>query len=271
LSVEAKYEKLLKDYKKQSIRLDRIVKHSDRQQNAVLELSEKIAKLHDYDTQQQNSAKEKQDLLIVNELLSSGDLKSNVIYKASDILSGDFYSVFKLKDGSTFVYIIDGQGHGITPSLTIFAVASAILNIVDKCSCFEDIVNNLFPIIQKFLGEIEQLTYTLLSINSSLDKIKYVSGGMYPFILKTKHKVLTYKTNNLPFMNFSPIPVIMEFDVEDFDSLLIYSDGLVEDLKIKDFAPLDILNSDEKFIKIKDYLKDKSFDDDITVVKLSIG
>ena len=84
-------------------RLNKIIKQSDRQQILLMKLNEQLdskekelRKLYEYDKQQQLIAKKKLEATIIN------DLKKNtkVIYQAADILSGDFYSIHKLKNGA---------------------------------------------------------------------------------------------------------------------------------------------------------------------------
>jgi len=269
--LEKKLEKTLK-------RLDRIINQSDRQQLSLINLnntitfqSEKLDKLHKYDIQQQIIAREKLDSAIVDDLKNSTLFSSKTIYKPADILSGDFYSTHTLKDGSVFVYIIDGQGHGISPALTVFAVSSTISHLVDEDISFEKIIEKLFPIIQKFLGEIEQLSFTMIGLSSNKKNISYVSGGMYPFIIKTGEKILKYKPNNLPFMNFSPTPKIDSIIIDNWDDIIIYTDGLVEDLTedMEEFSPLNILSSSSVFNTVKKKLESGKFEDDITVVQIT--
>ena len=278
VSLENSLKKLLKDYERKTKRLDKIIKLSDRQQLSLMDLNievtrqkEELKELYNYDTQQQISAKEKLDATIVNDLLNSKSLKSSIIYHPSDILSGDFYSINSLKNGATFVYVIDGQGHGISPALTVFAVSSTITHLIEEDISFSDIIEKLFPMIQKFLGEIEQISYTILYIDENKKDMHYTSGGMYPFMIKEDNEVLTYKANNLPFMNFSPTPIINSISIENWSDIIIYTDGLVEELNedMSEFSPLILLDNKKLFENINEKIKHMKFDDDITVVQIS--
>ena len=111
------------------------------------ELNDKIRELHNYDIEQQLIAKEKLEVGIVNNISE----ESEVLYIPFDILSGDYYSLFRRDDGSTFIYIIDGQGHGVSPALTVFSVASSIKNLIYNVDNVEDLVSQLFPaLIHRF-------------------------------------------------------------------------------------------------------------------------
>jgi len=277
IELENNLKKLLKDNEQKSNRLEKIIKQSDKQQLLFISLNEQITKqkeeldrLHKYDVIQQTIAKEKFDKTIIDDLKNDDYFVSDIIYQPADILSGDFYSIHILKNNNIFAYIIDGQGHGISPALTVFAVSSTIAHLVEEDISFQDIINRLFPMIRKFLGEIEQLSYTILHIDRNSQDIYYVSGGMYPFKVKQNNEILTYKANNLPFMNFSPIPTISTICVKNWSELIIYTDGLIEDLKenMSEFSPLDILKDSELFKEAKKMIEQKKFDDDITVVKI---
>jgi CheY-like chemotaxis protein len=227
-----------------------------------------LDKLYNYDIEQQIIAKEKLHLNIVNDLENSNNYNSSIIYKAADILSGDFYSIHLLKNGAIFAYVLDGQGHGIVPALTIFAVSTTILSLIDENVSFKNIIQKLFLQIQKDLGEIEQLSYTMLYINQK--KISYSSGGMYPFMLKQQQQILTLKANNLPFMNFSSIPNIDTIPIDNWNNIIIYTDGLVEEINEKTDrqSPLNILKDPAKFKNLKIDIESRKFEDDITVILL---
>ena len=271
-------ELIKKKYERQSKRLDKILKQSDRQQLSLLHLNEKIKEqekelrsLYDYDQQQQQIAKDKIDLTIVNELINSKDLVVQTINHAADILSGDFYSMYTLKDDSVVTFVFDAQGHGISPALTVFSVSSAISLLMEEDLDFERLTEKLFRMNKKFLGDIEQISYTIVFIDKNRKNMKYASGGMYPFFIKTKSGIVKYKANNLPFMNFSDVPKITSIELAEWENIFIYTDGLVEeDLEntIKFSRPIDFLNDLNTFESFKSMIKNKKFEDDITIVQL---
>ncbi len=105
------------------------------------ELSLKNEMLRKYDISQQNIAREKLESGIVNELDKNN---YKVIYYPSDILCGDFYSLFQLDNGSIFLYILDGQGHGVSPALTVFAASATIKELIKGKSDLKKYVKNFF-------------------------------------------------------------------------------------------------------------------------------
>lgn len=230
-----------------------------------LNLKNKI--LRDYDISQQNIAREKLEAGIVNEL-DEKNLK--VIYHPSDILCGDFYSLFQRDDGSIFIYILDGQGHGVSPALTVFAASATIKELVKGKGGLKKICKKLFPTIKTFLGELEQLSYTMIMISPKGKKLSYASGGMYPFEIKGKNEIFRIKANNLPFMQFSKIPEVTKLNISDWKSIMLYSDGLVEHIRKDEdhFIPRLLIGNPSLIDYTSKSLNQYKFDDDVTLIHL---
>ncbi len=236
----------------------------------IINLKNEVKELHTYDIEQQHAAKEKIELGIKNDMHSD---EARVIYAPLDILSGDFYSLHKRKDGSTFIYIIDGQGHGISPSLTIFSISSVINNVINRVTTFKEIIDRVFPAVKTFLGEIEQLSYSMVMISPDSKTISYASGGMYPFLIKTAQEVKKIKVNNLPFMNFSQNPIISEITMQQWDSLLMFSDGFIEheNSNFDEFTPMDVINKPSLIDNVEHMINNTKLEDDTTMIYLVNG
>lgn len=234
------------------------------------ELNDEINALHSYDLQQQHIAREKLEMGIANDFNES---ESKILYAPSDILSGDFYSLYKGEDGSRFLYIIDGQGHGVSPALTVFAVSSIMNQLVKKVINLQELTDQLFPAIKPFLGEIEQLSYTMIKISADSKKLFYASAGMYPFLIKEKGlKIKELKANNIPFMNFSQVPKVTELDIKGAESILLYSDGLVEheNRELNIFSPQNLILEPNLIESAKGSMSAMKLEDDVTLLYLKI-
>jgi len=231
------------------------------------ELNNKVQDLLEYANSQQYIARNKLQSGIVNELESKN---CKIIYHPSDILSGDFYSIFKREDGSIFIYLLDGQGHGVSPALTVFATSATIKEMITGKQSLKKICKKIFPIIKNFLGELEQLSYTMILINPKSTKLSYVSGGMYPFKIKFDQNTYRIKANNLPFMNFSKTPKSSKLNITKWKSIMIHSDGVVEHQykDQKQFQPKEIINNPALIDTLKSSLNDYKFNDDLTLIHL---
>ena len=234
----------------------------------LCKLNTDIQILHDYNLSQEQLAIKKLKSGIVNDMTIQ---ECQVLYSPSDTLSGDFYSIYKLNDGSVFLYLMDGQGHGISPALTVFAISSMLKQMIYSVSSLEEIVEQLAQSVKSFLGEEEQLAYTMIQISGDKKSISYSSAGMYPFLIKKDDEIIKIKANNLLFMNFSPLPKIETLSIENWDSLLIYSDGIVEheNDEIKHLSPEHLISNSSNISSMIEIISSKKFDDDVTLIHLN--
>ena len=231
------------------------------------ELNRKIKEMNAYTNQQEHLAKEKIEAGIINDMDGN---EAIVLHLASDVLSGDFYSLYKMNDGSLFVYLIDGQGHGISPALTVFAISSMLNQFVYSMNAIEELIEKLYPIARTFLGEIEQLSYTMIMISPDRKFLTYTSGGMYPFLIRKKDEIIRVKANNTPFMNFSPTPICSTMEIGNWESILLYSDGIVEQENndLKEYLPEKIINNPATLKEAMKKIAEYDFEDDVTMIYL---
>jgi len=234
----------------------------------LLELSDRLEKINIYNAQQEYLAKDKLEAGIVNDL---NDDEHAILRLPSDILSGDFHSIYKMDDGSIFLYLIDGQGHGISPALTVFAISSMLNKYIKSMPTIKDLIQTLYPEVKTFLSEFEQLSYIMIKISPDKKHLTYASGGMYPFLIKSGDEIMRVKANNTPFMNFSEMPVCEKIEIDNWDSIILYSDGIIEhdneDLNkyTPEFMIKNSLTIKETFQKISLY----DFDDDVSIIYLN--
>lgn len=210
-------------------------------------------------------AKEKIEAGIINDLNPDAYV---VFHKAADVLSGDFYSVYKLKNGAFLIFVIDAQGHGISPALTVFAVSSMLGKVVYDVNSLEELIERVSPLLRTFLAEEEQLSYTMALLHQDGKTLHYASGGMYPFLVKRDSKVERFKANNPPFMNFSQPPKVNMLEIDRWQGMLFYSDGIVEhnNTELMEFAPHLLLDDTRLLAKAFDKLEAHTLEDDVTIL-----
>ncbi|MCV6606876.1 MAG: hypothetical protein OIF32_01595, partial [Campylobacterales bacterium] len=138
---------------------------------------QKIEELHAYDTEQQTLARKKQKDIVTNQLKHDKDFKTKIFYQSSDILSGDVYSIYKLDENNIFYYIIDGQGHGILPSLTTFSAATTINNYASHMDDMEHMTERVMETLMITLDDCEQLSYSLIHLDLKNSVVNYSIGG----------------------------------------------------------------------------------------------
>ncbi len=233
-------------------------------------LNRELRKINQYHVVEQKKARRKQKNIVVNELKEDRIWSVNCFYKAADILSGDSYSVHKKEDGSIVAYLIDGMGHGILPSLTTFAVAAHIRQFIGYTNSLEELGQRLLEALREILDEEEQLSYSIFHIAADGKRMDYSIGGMYPAMLRDGTRVIPLKANSLPILNFSQSIVINHVEVESFDQLLVYSDGLIEEEHsiCESCTPEMMLHDEGVYNQVIAALQDKKTEDDVTILAL---
>jgi len=235
----------------------------------LIDLNKQVSKLHNDRIEQEQIAKNKFESGIVNDMTQE---ECQVLYHPTDTLSGDFYSIYKREDGSIFMYLLDGQGHGISAALTVFAVSSMISQTIYEIETLEEIMEKLSPSLQNFLGDEEQLSYTMIMINKDKKNIAYSSAGMYPFLIKKGEEYLKIKANNTPFMNFSPTPKVEKKSISNMNSIMMYSDGIIEheNREVLEYLPKKLIFKPSHITKAFQEISSHRFEDDVTLVHLQI-
>ena len=235
----------------------------------LINLNKQVSKLHNDRLEQEQIAKEKLESGIVNDMTQ---LECQVLYHPSDTLSGDFYSIYKRKDGSIFIYLLDGQGHGVSAALTVFAISSMMTQAIYEIETLDEIMEKLSPSVKNFLGDEEQLSYTMIMISKDKKTISYSSAGMYPFLIKNSDEVRRVKSNNTPFMNFSPTPQTVTLTLDKWDSIMMYSDGILEheNQEILEYLPEKLIKRPDLIPNALKEIASHKFDDDVTLLHFQL-
>lgn len=228
-----------------------------------------LEEINAYSEKEQFKGHRKQISIIVNDLEDDPAYETRIFYKASDILSGDSYSVFKKPDGSILIYLLDAMGHGISPSLTSFSVASAVKSIVHENASFETIIENLLKIFHSTLLYDEQLSCIFVEIDPTCKQLRYFSGGMYPVYVEDGDELITLKSNNPPFMNYEDSIREETIPLKDFRGIFMYTDGLSEfDNKLVQQDEIKKLLNPSILHQRFEELSDMESKDDITIVRI---
>ncbi len=206
----------------------------------------------------------------------------NFLYKPLDILSGDAYSVRKICKSTTFYFVVDGMGKGISASLTSILITAFINHTLDimlknKTFDFYTLINNAIEYIRPILLEEEAIATDFILIDVKNHIMQYSTFAMPAMLLEnSNHEVIKIKSNNPPLSKYQKNINISKLDISDIIKFLFYTDGLVESETTEkgktysDFVQNDFLNSFTKdaFAK-KAFEKIATQDDDITIIFLN--
>jgi len=232
--------------------------------------AEYLVKINEYNSIEQQKAHQKQKRMIVNDFEDDEVFDIKICYKASDILSGDSYSLYKIPDGGSLIYILDAMGHGLLPSLTSFSVAAAVKQYILTAKSFEDFSQKLLRTFQNMLSDSEQLSCAFIYLDKDLKSFQYFISGMYPAVLQDNDSFIELKSNNPPFMNFTQNINIDTIELKKFQKMLIYSDGLVEnEVNIINCHDVSTLLNGYLLDKVINAIEHKDIDDDVTLVYFS--
>jgi len=156
------------------------------------------------------------------------------LYESSELLSGDFFDVFKMDADNVGIYICDVVGHGVTAALLTIFVRQSLRTIAKG-------KNNADKII-------EELHRTFLALNLDSDKYFSVFFGIYN---KTTHEfqyinaghnsvpmLLKHDNKELVMLEAKGYPICNIFDnvkydintvkLSEHDKLFFYTDGITE-------------------------------------------
>ncbi len=219
--------------------------------------------------EEQALAREKQQSAQVNELEGDERFGLRLFCHSSDILCGDSYSLHKTRDGGALIYVIDGMGHGILPSLTVFAVASSIRRYVGQAASLAELAPAFLEAVRPALSDEEQLSYALLWFSPELDRVDYAIGGVYPPLIQNGQAIHHLRANNTPLMNFTPQLQVDSLATPDLKKALIYTDGLVEDSAFEmAHHRIEELLDRPKLDQMLEAIEEHQLEDDVTVIHL---
>jgi len=152
-------------------------------------------------------------------------------FKPFDIVSGDSYITLRIDDNHFFVAIVDGMGKGLSASLSSVLTISFIQHSISKSIEFSDYnfertIKDTFNYVKSILLEYESLSFLMLDIDISTEKLIYSNFGMPPLYIKQNNEIIKIKPNNTSLLQSTKTFNINTF--QKFDAILTISDGLIE-------------------------------------------
>lgn len=235
-----------------------------------------------YHTLQQQRAFKKQQKMITDELSCrfDGDFFFSTHYKPLDILSGDSYGTFELKNGGSFFYIIDAMGKGLSASVTSIQSVSYINHILslqdDENFKIEFVVEKFLKFIKKQLLDDEMLSAIFVLFLPTSSKIVSVNFSMPPILVEDEQSnIIEIEGQNPPITKNRDSFKTSTNEIKNIKKFMIYSDGVSEsktenDKPYSKYLVDDFLNS---YIK-SDFVdrfssKISIFSDDVTLIFIS--
>ncbi|WP_326907580.1 SpoIIE family protein phosphatase [Sedimentibacter sp. MB31-C6] len=155
------------------------------------------------------------------------------LYESSELLSGDFFDVFKIDKDNTGIYICDVVGHGVTASLLTIFVRQSLRTISKGDKSIDFIMKELH---KSFLAlNLDYDKYFSIfcgKYNKTTGDFEYINAGhnSVPFLLNKEKSLISLESKGYPICNI--------FDNVDYDNnkinlktgdkLFFYTDGIPE-------------------------------------------
>jgi CheY-like chemotaxis protein/anti-sigma regulatory factor (Ser/Thr protein kinase) len=244
-----------------------------------------------YHSHQENNAFKKELSLILNDYFlqkfninnkygTDYGVYTNILYKPLDILSGDIYSIRKIDENKTFIFLADSMGKGLPASVTSIITTSYLNHIVDDAIAkggvnMREVIERFNGYIKSLLLEDEILSITFMLLDFYEETLEYSSFSCPPIFYKDEEgNVGQIRCNNPPLTKYLEDFAINTFDMKDAVSLMALTDGMYEcathcgdvvanklpDIYAKSLMKTDFHNNLDKIIN--------EVEDDITCIHL---
>ncbi len=160
-------------------------------------------------------------------------LSIDYLYESSELLSGDFFDVFKIDDENTGVYICDVVGHGVSASLLTVFVRQSIRTIAKGNMSLNKIMKELHKTFLSLNLDYDKYFSVFLGIyNKTTHEFDYVNAGhnSEPILLKKEGGFELLSSRGYPIANIFDN---VKYDVKNMnlnvgDKLFLYTDGITE-------------------------------------------
>lgn len=151
------------------------------------------------------------------------------LYKASQALGGDYWTVQQLPDGKVMVCVADFAGHGVSVAIDTFRLHNYLKEFVNYLDSPAQILENMNDNFYRILPTGQYLTCFFCIIDTVQNKITYASAAVPPVIMVNSGEVVAFDCSGTPIGAYPKAHYVdKEVEFSGNSSLLIYSDALVE-------------------------------------------
>lgn len=156
------------------------------------------------------------------------------LYEPSELLSGDFFDVFKMDSDNVGIYICDIVGHGVTASLLTVFVRQSLRVIAKSYSSANRIITELHKTFLSLNLDYDKYFSIFFGIyNKSTHELEFINAGhnSIPVLMRSPEKeVIMLEAKGYPICNIFDN---VEYDVHriklcERDKLFFYTDGITE-------------------------------------------
>lgn len=154
-------------------------------------------------------------------------------FKAYNYLGGDYVCFTKNNSGNYILGLIDVMGHGATASLMGLRIISQFETMIKYESLETTIAilnNEVVKINQESIDSIRYITGVFIEYDPTMGKWSYINAGHPEIVIRKKSGAYEVISSNNIILGVGRNCVFRKsiFDIEDFDYIFFYSDGLTE-------------------------------------------
>ena len=156
------------------------------------------------------------------------------LYQPLDVISGDAYSARRIDENRTFYLIVDGMGKGLSASLTAMLLTTFINHLIDQMKEYDSFSLNMLlsesiNYIKPILLDEEAVAIDYILFDEAYSTLSYAKFAMPAMLMQDRAgDVVKLKSNNPPLSKWQNGYKIDEYDIQNMDKFLFYSDGIVE-------------------------------------------
>ncbi|MFW6307631.1 MAG: SpoIIE family protein phosphatase [Campylobacterales bacterium] len=276
---------LLEHYTKLDNKLTKIMRLTDKRLESDKRLNNALSEYEKYNEQQQKNAKEKELNIIKNNLfMKKIPTKRNewilsVHFEPLETLSGDSYSVRKIDEQRYLLFIVDGMGKGLSPSITSALSVAFINYLIDRTKgdsfSLKKLIKRYREFIYEKLLEEEIVAISFVYFKLDIQEVEYALYGMPPIYIQKNSKIYKKNSNNPPIAKFFDTLNIDSFSIKNIKKLIIASDGLTENTTFDGTIYAEKLEKDmECSLSLKEFLEKfkkecPKHEDDLNIVMLT--
>jgi len=159
-------------------------------------------------------------------------LNTAAYYKALESVSGDYYDIFPLQDGSIGLLVADVSGHGIPAALVMMMSKVQFTNLSEKYENPSDIFTQVNRELKSYITTRDYLTAFYVKVMPDL-KIKYGNAGHRPTFIwhreRGEFEEIITSGNMVGILKSPPNPYeTKEMQLVDGDRIIMYTDGFIE-------------------------------------------
>jgi serine phosphatase RsbU (regulator of sigma subunit) len=145
-------------------------------------------------------------------------------------IGGDYYDLFNLDKTRLAVTIGDVSGHGLSTGLVMAMVKAAITTLIEQGTDENSIFHRLNELVMRSTDSRTFMTLGFTIFDLAKRRLRHTNAGhLYPYVLRKGEAPRAIESPSLPLgLREDITPHTIELDMEECDTLVYLSDGIVE-------------------------------------------